>query len=154
MTVKALQNKLRRLEEPIEGAELRWLYLHVPPQPIRNRTMHKTYSRVISILMYELELSSLPATARAAVMTFLAAVVPFVEAYEKKFLAISPATPEEMLRFLMDQRDLSQYDLAKDMGGQPVVSAVLRGKRKLTREHIERLSRHFHMSPAVFYPAA
>ncbi|HVA66347.1 MAG TPA: hypothetical protein VNK24_05420 [Elusimicrobiota bacterium] len=39
-------------------------------------------------------------------------------------------------------------------GGQPVVPDVLRGKRRLTRKHIERLSRRFRVSPAAFYPAA
>jgi HTH-type transcriptional regulator / antitoxin HigA len=47
--------------------------------------------------------------------------------------------------------DLSQYDLAKELGGQPVVSQILRGKRRLTREHIERLSKRFGVTPATFY---
>ncbi|MFH1725900.1 MAG: hypothetical protein ABII00_14925 [Elusimicrobiota bacterium] len=42
--------------------------------------------------------------------------------------------------------------MAKELGGQPVVSDVLRGRRKLTRDHIERLGRRFHVSPATFYP--
>jgi len=52
----------------------------------------------------------------------------------------------------MEQHDLSQYDLAKDVGGQSVVSQILNGKRKLTRDHIERLSKRFGVTPATFYP--
>ena len=52
----------------------------------------------------------------------------------------------------MEQHDLSQYDLAKDVGGQSVVSQILSGKRKLTRDHIERLSKRFGVTPATFYP--
>ncbi|MCZ7627215.1 MAG: hypothetical protein C3F12_00295 [Candidatus Methylomirabilota bacterium] len=52
----------------------------------------------------------------------------------------------------MGQHELSQYDLAKELGGQSVVSQILRGKRRLTREHIERLSKRFRVSPATFYP--
>lgn len=91
---------------------------------------------------------------RHAIERYVEAVVPFVEEFEKKAFPIKDVSPEAMLRFLMDQNDLSQYDLATDLGGQPVVSDILRGKRKLTREHIERLSVRFHVSPATFYPGA
>lgn len=70
---------------------------------------------------------------------------------KKKEFAIDPASPEEMLSFLMEQNGLSQYDLADELGGQPVVSDILRGKRKLSRDHIERLGERFHVSPASFY---
>ena len=83
---------------------------------------------------------------------YLSAVIPFIEQYEKKEFPIGPATPEEVLGFLMEQHDLSQYDLAKELGGQPVVSQILRGKRRLTREHIERLSKRFGVTPATFLP--
>ncbi len=52
----------------------------------------------------------------------------------------------------MDQHKLTQYDLAAELGGQPVVSAILNGKRKLNRRQIERLAARFHVSPASFYP--
>ncbi|MBI5243525.1 MAG: hypothetical protein HY922_07550 [Elusimicrobia bacterium] len=42
--------------------------------------------------------------------------------------------------------------MAKDLGGQPAVSYVLNGKRKLAREQIARLSRRFGVSEASFYP--
>ena len=91
---------------------------------------------------------------RKGIELYLKLVVPLIANYEKKEFPIAPATPEETLQFLMEQNDLNQYDLADDLGGQPVVFDVLCGKRKLTRDHIERLSRRFHVSPAAFYPAA
>ncbi|MGH7810760.1 MAG: helix-turn-helix domain-containing protein, partial [Candidatus Binatia bacterium] len=94
----------------------------------------------------------LDAANRTAVGQYLSAVIPFLEQYEKRAFPIGPATPEEVLGFLMEQHDLSQYDLAKELGGQPVVSQILRGKRRLTREHIERLSKRFGVTPATFYP--
>jgi HTH-type transcriptional regulator / antitoxin HigA len=36
-------------------------------------------------------------------------------------------------------------------GAESTVSAVLNGKREMTREHIKRLSRRFHVSPEVFF---
>jgi HTH-type transcriptional regulator/antitoxin HigA len=112
--------------------------------------MHHGYREAISILMRESD--RLDAANAAAVEQYLRTVIPFVEEYEKRAFPIGSATPEEVLKFLMEQHELSQYDLAKELGGQPVVSAILRGKRKLTREHIECLSKRFAVSPATFYP--
>jgi HTH-type transcriptional regulator/antitoxin HigA len=149
MTIATLERRLKPLVSPVENELLRWLYLQLPPRPIKSRKMHRGYSEAVRILMRES--GSLEADNRAAVGQYLNAVIPFIEQYEKKEFPIGPATPEEMLGFLMEQHDLSQYDLAKELGGQP---QVLRRKRKLTREHIERLSKRFRITPATFYPAA
>ncbi len=150
MTIASLEKKLKPLEAPVDNELLRWLYLHLPPRPMKSRKMHRGYSQAIRILMRES--ASLDADSRTAVGQYLSAAIPFVEQFEKREFPIGPATPEEVLRFLIEQHDLSQYDLAKELGGQPVVSQILRGKRRLTREHIERLSKRFGVTAATFYP--
>ena len=150
MTIEILEKKLKPLEAPIDNELLRWLYLHLPPRPIKSRKMHHSYSEATRILMRES--GGLDAENRAAVGQYLRAVIPFIEQYEKREFPIGPATPEEVLGFFMEEHNLSQYDLAKALGGQPVVSQILRGKRRLTREHIERLSKRFGVTPATFYP--
>ncbi|NNN07164.1 MAG: helix-turn-helix domain-containing protein [Elusimicrobia bacterium] len=149
MTVETLERKLKPLDLSFDNELLRWLYLHLPPQPITGKKMHHGYLEAARILMREQE--EVDSASRAAIAKYLSAVVPFIESYEKAEFPVGSATPEELLAFLMDQHNLSQYDLAKDLGGQPVVSDILRGKRKLTREHIERLSKRFGVSPATFY---
>jgi len=153
ITVETLEKKLKPLGLPVDEGLFRWLYLHLPPQPIKNKKMHRRYSEAIRILMRERESGRLDAASRKAAGKYLSTIVPFVEQYEKKKFPIRSATPEDMLRFFMEEHDLSQYDLAKELGGQPVVSAILRGKRRLSREHIERLSKRFNVAPATFYPA-
>jgi HTH-type transcriptional regulator / antitoxin HigA len=153
MTLQALEKKLKPLQEPLRNDALKWFYLHFPPRPITNKKMHRTYSEVASVLMRELEMGTLESSAKETVKAFLNALVPFIEAYEKSHMAIPAASPEEMFRFLIEQHALTQYDLSKELGGQPVVSDVVHGKRKLTRDHIEKLGKRFHISPAAFYPA-
>jgi HTH-type transcriptional regulator / antitoxin HigA len=41
--------------------------------------------------------------------------------------------------------------LVKVFGTASVVSEVLSGKRELSKEHIRRLSRRFHVSPELFF---
>jgi len=74
-----------------------------------------------------------------------------IERYESERYPLPDASPADVLRFLMEQNQLTQRDLAAELGSEATVSLVLSGKRALTRGHIEKLSRRFHVSPAVFF---
>ena len=82
MTIAALEKKLKPLEAPVDDELLRWLYLHLPPQPIKNRKMHDKYSEAVRILMRR-ESATLDANSRAAIGQYLSAVIPFIEQFEK-----------------------------------------------------------------------
>src|SRR5439155_23492854 len=71
--------------------------------------------------------------------------------YEGKHFTIEKASAVEVLRELMDTNGLRQKDLAKDLGGESIVSLILKEKRQLNRQQMERLSQRFHVSPAVFF---
>ena len=147
-----LEKKLKPYEDPVNDTLSKWLYVHFPPRPISTKRMYEHYRGAVRILMQEIEKEGYGKTFRTAVQEYLNSVLPFIEEYEKKEFEIGSATPEEVLRFLMEQSDLSQYDIASDVGGQPVVSEILNGKRRLTRDHIEQLSKRFKVSPATFFP--
>ena len=55
------------------------------------------------------------------------------------------------LRVLMDQYHLKAEDLKDIIGGKSLVSMILNGSRKLTKEHIQALSNKYHISPALFF---
>ena len=76
-----------------------------------------------------------------------------IEDYEEKHYPIPDASPVDVLRFLIEQNGLSQRELIPELGNEATVSLVLSGKRELTRDHIQRLSQRFNVSPAVFFPA-
>lgn len=54
------------------------------------------------------------------------------------------------LRVLMDQNNLGVSDLP-EIGSKSLVSKILNEHRNLTREHIDALSKRFHVSPAMFF---
>jgi HTH-type transcriptional regulator / antitoxin HigA len=74
-----------------------------------------------------------------------------IEAYEDEHYPVRAASPVEVLAELMEANNLKQKDLAPLLGSESVVSEVLRGKRELNKHHIERLSKRFGVSPAVFF---
>jgi len=82
MTIATLEKKLKPLEAPVENELLRWLYLHLPPQPIKNRKMHRGYSEAVRILMRES--GSLDARSRTVIGKYLSAIIPSSSSMRKK----------------------------------------------------------------------
>ncbi len=74
-----------------------------------------------------------------------------IDRYESARFPIPDAEPVAVLRFLIEHKGLSQRDISSDLGSESTVSLVLAGKRRLNRDHIEKLSRRFGISPAVFF---
>jgi HTH-type transcriptional regulator/antitoxin HigA len=74
-----------------------------------------------------------------------------IERYEADRFPVPAADPITVLRTLMDSHGLSQKDLIPEFGVESTVSLVLSCKRQMNRDHIERLSERFHVSPAVFF---
>lgn len=77
-----------------------------------------------------------------------------IENYENKQYPSPDAKPHEVLAELIDQNDLRQKDLVPLLGPESVVSEIVNGKRALSAANIEKLSRKFHVSPAVFFARA
>ena len=63
---------------------------------------------------------------------------------------IETASPQEVLKFLMDQHELKQSDLRKEIGTQGVVSEILSGSRKINVRQAKALGKRFGVSPVVF----
>ncbi|MGA9884743.1 MAG: helix-turn-helix domain-containing protein [Candidatus Acidiferrales bacterium] len=114
------------------------------PMPIASERQHREYLSVLDKLASE-ENPSADEEKYAAVLMAL------IEDYEEQHHAIPDASPAEVLRALMEANDLRQKDLAPIFGTESIVSEVLRGKRELNKSHIERLSKRFRVSPAVFF---
>jgi HTH-type transcriptional regulator / antitoxin HigA len=59
-------------------------------------------------------------------------------------------TPLEVLKFLMEQRDMTPGDLARVIGSNSAASMILHGEREMSKGQIRRLAGHFGVSPALF----
>lgn len=75
--------------------------------------------------------------------------------FQNGFRAVSTcgmpeATPAQVLSYLMAEHGLKQADLAEELGGQSIVSAILNGKRELNTRQVKALAARFEVSPAVF----
>jgi HTH-type transcriptional regulator/antitoxin HigA len=77
-----------------------------------------------------------------------------VEAYDAEAVPMTPVGDADMLRFLIEQKGVTQYETAAGAGiAESTISEVLSGKRKLNRTQIGKLARYFHIEPGAFLPA-
>jgi HTH-type transcriptional regulator/antitoxin HigA len=114
------------------------------PTAIASERQHREYLAVLDKLASK-ERPTSEEEKYADVLTTL------IEAYEEAHHAIPEATPVEVLRTLMEANELRQKDLAPILGTESIVSEILRGKRELNKGQIEKLSKRFRISPAVFF---
>ena len=77
-----------------------------------------------------------------------------VERYEQEHYAVPAADPASVVRFLIEQQNVTQRDLVPQFGSESAVSMFLAGHRNLTIEQVRRLSTRFKLPADVFIPKA
>ena len=76
-----------------------------------------------------------------------------IQAYEDKICPIRDVSAAEMLRYLIDQRGVTQQTVSKETGiANSTITALLKENREMTRKHIETFARYFGVEPGVFLP--
>ena len=73
-----------------------------------------------------------------------------IEAYEDQRYPIPHAAPHEFLRALLEDRGLSQADIAPLLGGRGHASEILSGKRSIGKTQAKNLAAHFGLSVEAF----
>ena len=114
------------------------------PTPITSERQHDEYLAVLD----KLASKDNPTSGEEK---YAKVLVTLIEAYKEEHHSIAHASPVEVLRTLMDANSLRQKDLVPIFGSESIVSEILHKKRDLNKTHIEKLSRRFHVSPAVFF---
>lgn len=115
------------------------------PKVIRTEAENEHYTQVL----YDLDQRSEELTEAERELADLLTLL--IENFEDQHYQLPKASPRAMLEFLMDQHGLKQKDLLDVFGAPSIVSEVLSGKRELTKDHIQRLSARFHISPELFF---
>ena len=66
-------------------------------------------------------------------------LIALVGVYDDENHPVPPPSPIEAIRFVMEQKELTQADLIPYLGSRPRVSEILNGKRTLTLRMIRSL---------------
>jgi len=88
---------------------------------------------------------------KAPEQDYLDVLSDLVEAYEAEMVPMQPVGDANLLRFLIEQRGVTQTAAATGAGiAESTISEVLADKRKLNRTQIAKLARYFHIEPGSF----
>jgi HTH-type transcriptional regulator/antitoxin HigA len=83
---------------------------------------------------------------------YLDALATFVEAYEAERFPMDDAfaPPIDAVKALMAEHGMNASDLGRLLGNRTLGSAILSGRRSLSKTHIKTLAAHFKVAPALF----
>lgn len=73
-----------------------------------------------------------------------------IEKYEDEHYPFPDVSPNEVLKFLMEQRDLKQTDLLQVFGSSGITSEVVNGKRSISKAQAKKLAEFFKVSVELF----
>ncbi len=142
---KAGNKAMKRQETVTVSPEYGALLKRVAPKVIRTEKENEAYTEIL----YELDQRSKSLTAAEKELAELLTLL--IEDFEEKQYRLPRAKPLEVVRYLMEEHNLLQKDLADVFGTRSIVSEVLSGKRELNKNQIARLSARFRVSPEVFF---
>jgi len=76
--------------------------------------------------------------------------VRLIQDFEERFYHLREATPLEVLRHLMESRDVRQTHLWELFGSKGIASEVLSGKRGISKTQAKALADYFHVAADLF----
>ena len=116
-----------------------------PLRPIRSKVELNLAAAILDRLVGREDLT-------AGQRDYVQALAHFVRLFEEQTVRTMFARlkPAEVLRHLMRENNMNTTDLGAILGSRGLASEVLNGKRGLSKTLILKLTRRFHLDPAVF----
>ena len=127
----------------VTDIEYRELLTEELPRAVHSDREHRRYLARIERLLDQKKRS-------AAQDRLLELLSVLVGRYEDEHETIEAPDPIAALKELMLSEGISQTELSRLLGSSGIASKVLSGKRALSKSHVRRLSKAFHVSAAIF----
>jgi len=118
--------------------------------PLQKLNTEKEHKIAISVVEKIITFIATDKNPDKGINIYLKTLSDLISDYESEKFKSSAVSGKEMLSYLMELQGLTQSDLAKELGGQPIVSKILKGERDLNLRQIKALSKRFKVSPEVF----
>ncbi len=115
--------------------------------PLKSITNESGYAAAVDRLNQLLDAGG--ADQRNELAGLVDALGQMIHAYEQRRHALPEVHPRDVLRYLMEERGLSQTDLA-DVASQGTISDILAGRRGISKALAKKLATRFGVSVAVF----
>lgn len=151
--MSTIKNLIKSIKEETKStrSEISDTYLELvkifPLRTIESEKDHKIALSVVEKIMNFLVSKKNP---DEGIRIYLKTLSDLISDYEDSKFKSGSVGGKDMLAYIMDFQGLTQSDLAKEVGGQPIVSKILKGERELNFSQIKALAKRFKVSPEVF----
>lgn len=125
-------------------SHFRALTSHVPLSPIRSE---QDYDKAVAVLNQLLDAGA--ADEHHALADLATMLGTLIAAYDEVHYPAMPVSPVAMLRFLMDQHQLTDSTLP-ELGSQSKVAEILEGTQELNIQQIKALAARFQVPATLF----
>lgn len=139
-----LQKDIKFKPQKIQGSYLD-LVEFFPLRPIISKKQLDTALAIAERLM-----NALNQKADEGIKIYLEMLTDLIADYEGKIFEAPDVKGREMLSYLMELKGFTQMDIAKELGGQPNVSKILKGERELNLRQIRELAKKFKVDATAF----
>ncbi|QNA90946.1 helix-turn-helix domain-containing protein [Massilia sp. Dwa41.01b] len=113
-------------------------------RPIRNDTDFERVHALVNELAYEVgDDESHP------LFDLFELAMLLIEKWEDEHVEIPDTEPKEVFRFLLEEHDLKQKDLA-DIASPTLISDILAGRREISRVLAKSLAKRFNVDASAF----
>jgi HTH-type transcriptional regulator/antitoxin HigA len=150
--IEEIQDELAAVEREDPGVAYQALIGAFPLVPIENREQNRDALTVMEKLITYTNAHNgeIDPDTLNQIHSYMKILGGLIETFEQREFPRGRVTGAEMLEYFMELRKLKQTDLQDELGGQSVVSDILRGERELNVRQIKALAKRFKVSPSVF----
>ena len=122
-----------------------------PPRFIRNKEELENTEKVVSSLLDKLQLDKIQLTIEER--EYLSVLAVLIYEYEEKNQKLIPDIYGiELLKVLLEERDLQKQDLLSIFENQSTLDDIFDERQELTDVHIQKLANLFNIPLALFFP--
>jgi HTH-type transcriptional regulator/antitoxin HigA len=144
--IQSIKEETKSARSKISHAYLELVELF-PLKTIESEKDHKMALTIVEKIMNFLVTEKNP---DEGIRIYLKTLADLISDHEDSKFKTGSVSGKDMLAYLIELQGLTQIDLAKELGGQPIVSKILKGERELNLRQIKALAKRFKVSPEVF----
>ena len=121
-----------------------------PPRPIHNKEEVENTEKVISSFLDKIILDKIQLTIEER--EYLCVLGALIYEYEETYNVIPDIYGIELLKFLLELKNLQKQDLLSIFENQSILDDIFDGQQELTTVHVQKIADFFNISPALFFP--
>ena len=116
-----------------------------PPRPIHNKKELENTEKVVNSFLDKIELT-------IEEREYLSVLGALIYEYEETHEVIPDIYGIELLKFLLELKNLQKQDLLSIFENQSILDDIFDGQQELTTVYVQKLADFFKIPPALFFP--